>query len=284
MALSVGRHSPPWVELSAQGQTTVMAILNVTPDSFSDGGALASLGAIVARASEALNAGAHILDIGGESTRPGAAEVPVDVEIQRVIPAVQAILTEYPQAFISIDTRKAPVAEAALEAGAQMINDVSGLRFNPAIAPLIAKTGASLCLMHSQGTPETMQNNPSYIKGVLPEIRNFFQRQLKVAEEAGIKRSQVVLDPGFGFGKTLDHNLEILKHLSEFQSQGCPLLVGTSRKSFLTLGDSDISPVERDALTAASLALATQADIVRIHNPRMLVPVVRFLDRFRQIP
>jgi dihydropteroate synthase len=261
-------------------KTQIMAILNVTPDSFSDGGQINNLNSLLMAATQALEAGADILDIGGESTRPGAETIPIEVELSRVVPAIEAIRKHFPQAVISIDTRKSAVAEAALQAGASIINDVSGLQYDPEIADVAARHEARLILMHSQGTPETMQINPTYPSGVIPEIRAFFERQIERAVAAGVRREHIILDPGFGFGKTLQHNLELLHYISDFSDLGLPLLAGTSRKSFLTLGNLAIQPTEREALTAASLALAIQggAGMVRVHDARTQAPVVHMVD------
>jgi dihydropteroate synthase len=260
--------------------TQIMAILNVTPDSFSDGGQLASQETLLQAVAEALDAGADILDIGGESTRPGAETISIEEEQDRVVPAIEAIRKHFPKAVVSIDTRKSAVAEAALQAGASIINDVSGLQYDPEIAGIAARAEARLILMHSQGTPETMQLNPDYPSGVIPEIRAFFERQIERAVAAGVRRERIILDPGFGFGKTLQHNLELLHYISDFSDFGLPLLAGTSRKSFLTLGNQTIRPFERESLTAATLALAIQggAGMVRIHDARTQVPVVRMVD------
>lgn len=257
----------------------VMIILNVTPDSFSDGSRWDSLEELVAIAAHALELGANILDVGGESTRPGAKPVPEDEEIQRVVPAIKALRQAFPQAQISIDTRKAVVARAALEAGATMINDVSGGLFDPAMLPLVAEAQCPYVLMHSQGTPETMQENPTYTD-VVSEVCAFFYQHISYAVELGVKPEQLILDPGFGFGKTLAHNLELMRRLSEIVSIGFPVLVGTSRKSFLTLGTSAIPVDQREALTAASVAIAVQAGakIVRVHDVTTQMPVVRWLQ------
>lgn len=264
-------------------QTQIMAILNVTPDSFSDGGNLQSVDVVLSAAEKALRAGADILDIGGESTRPGAKTVPADIELQRVLPAVEAIRQRFPDARISVDTRKAQVAELAVQAGASIINDVSGLQFDAEMLNVLARTKAQLVLMHSQGTPEEMQRNPAYPAGVVDEVMAFFTRQIQAVERAGIAKGRIILDPGFGFGKTLAHNLSLLKHLGRFQELGCPVLVGTSRKSFLTLG-SDISPSEREALTEVSLALAIErgAAYVRVHDVVAQAPAVRLIEAFLQ--
>lgn len=261
-------------------RTRIMAILNVTPDSFSDGGRFDGLDDVLLAAERAVQAGADILDIGGESTRPGAKEISIEEETARVVPVIKALHRRFPEVLISIDTRKAAVAGAAVQAGAGMINDVSGLQFDPAIAGVAARAESWLVIMHSQGTPETMQANPSYSQGVIPDILAFFRQQVAVAEAAGVRRERIILDPGFGFGKTLNHNLEILGRFEAFQELGLPLLAGTSRKSFLALGNKSIGPQDREALTAASLALAIQkgASYVRVHDVESQAPAVRLLD------
>lgn len=257
-----------------------MAILNLTPDSFSDGGRLGSLDAVLKAAEEAITTGADILDVGGESTRPGAQEIPVEEELQRVIPAIEALRREFPHIPISIDTRKAPVAEAAVQAGAGIINDVSGLQYDPAIADIAARYDAQLVIMHSQGTPDTMQNAPCYPNGVVEEVIAFFRQQTALALNAGVSPERIILDPGFGFGKTVQHNLTLLHYMDKLVALGYPVLAGTSRKSFLTLGDTGITPDQREPLTAASLTLAIRkgARMVRVHDVATQAPVVRLVE------
>lgn len=264
----------------------IMAILNVTPDSFSDGGRLTSVDTVLRAAEHALAAGASILDVGGESTRPGAQTVDVQEEIARVIPGLTAIQRRFPEAVLSVDTRKSQVAEAAIQAGASWINDVSGLQYDPNMAKVIARHKATLVLMHSQGTPDTMQRDPQYPSGVVDSILHFMETQIGIAEQAGIARDHLVLDPGFGFGKTVAHNLELLRGLDQFQQLGLPLLVGTSRKSFLTLGNRDITVHEREALTAVSLTLAAQkgAAYVRVHDVETHTPVIRLAEALMPKP
>lgn len=257
----------------------VMAILNTTPDSFSDGGRLMDPEAAVAAAGKALAIGADWLDVGGESTRPGAEEVPIDEELSRVIPVIEAIHKAFPEARMSVDTRKAAVARAALAAGAQMVNDVSGMRFEPEMAAVVAEARCPIVLMHSQGTPLTMQEAPQY-HDVVGEVSRFLYGQVAAAVEAGIAPENIILDPGFGFGKTLDHNLALMRRLREIVSIGFPVLVGTSRKSFLTMGAGDRIPThQREALTAASLAAAVQAGarLLRVHDLESQMPVVDWL-------
>jgi dihydropteroate synthase len=232
-----------------------MAILNVTPDSFSDGGALTTVDDVLRHAEQAIRDGATILDIGGESTRPGAGDVPVGEECRRVLPAIQALAKAFPETPLSIDTRKSVVAQAALTAGAVMVNDVSGLQFDSAMAQVVASHQAFLALMHSQGTPGTMQDNPTY-NDVAGEVRDFLQQQAQVAIHAGTPRERLLIDPGFGFGKTLAHNWTLFEHLSTFCTLGYPLLLGLSRKSFLTRGDTSMAPAQRDELSVVAMERA----------------------------
>jgi dihydropteroate synthase len=261
-------------------KTQIMAIINVTPDSFSDGGVHNNVESALCAAETAIRSGADILDVGGESTRPGAGEVPTSEELQRVLPVIQALKSSFPDVPISIDTRKSVVAHAAVQAGASIINDVSGLQSDPKLAAITAAAHARLVIMHSQGTPEVMQKNPHYPNGLIQEIQLFFERQIALAVQAGVARERIILDPGFGFGKTLDHNLELLHNLHRFLDFNLPILVGTSRKSFLTLGQPHFPPNQREALTAASLALAIQggATMIRIHDTEIQTPVIRFVD------
>jgi len=244
----------------------IMGILNVTPDSFSDGGLFDSQDQAVERAQAMIAAGADILDIGGESTRPGAVTVDNANEIARTAPVIEAIraTSEVP---ISIDTRKADVASAALNAGASFVNDVAAMTFDPAMAEITRASGAPICLMHAQGDPETMQANPSY-GDVLLDVYDFLAARISVAEAAGITRDLIVVDTGIGFGKTLEHNLSLLRGMSLFHSLGCPILLGASRKRFIgTLGNA---PEPNDRM-AGSVAVALQGiaagvQFVRVHD------------------
>ncbi len=264
--------------LSLSERTRVMGVLNVTPDSFSDGGRYVDPGRAVAHALQMLDEGADIIDVGGESTRPGAREVSVGMEIERTVPLIARIRAQAPGAVVSIDTTKAPVARAALEAGAQMVNDISGLGFDAAIADVAAEFGASLVLMHMQGTPRTMQAAPHYTD-VVKEVLAFLDERATRAIEAGVPADRIIVDPGFGFGKALEHNLEILRRLDEFTALGYPVLVGTSRKSFI--GAITGRPAtERVHGTAATVAIAALrgASIVRVHDVAAMVDVVRVVD------
>lgn len=247
----------------------LMGIVNVTPDSFYDGGRYALAEAAVAHALELVEQGADILDIGAESTRPGAHPVQEQDEIDRVIPVV-ADLARRVTVPISVDTTKSGVACRALDAGASIINDVSALRFDAGMAPVIARSGAAVVLMHMQGTPQTMQQAPRY-RDVVAEIADFFAERIGAALQAGIDKSQIILDPGIGFGKLLVHNLEIVDRLSSFAMLHRPLLVGLSRKGFI--GQIVDRPVDdRQWGTAAAVALAVDrgAHILRVHDAAMM--------------
>lgn len=242
-----------------------MGILNVTPDSFSDGGRYADVGAAVQHACLLEQHGADILDVGGESTRPGARPVPVEEELQRVLP-VLAGLSGRVQCPISIDTYKAAVAKAAVDLGATIINDISGLTFDPEMVRTCAECEAGVIVMHIQGTPQTMQQAPRY-ESVVDEILAFFESRLQHLEAAGIAPVRIALDPGVGFGKTAEHNLQILRNIARFRSLGRPILIGHSRKRFLkaVLG----KPLDENAAgtVGVSLALAEQrVDLLRVHD------------------
>ena len=258
----------------------VMGILNVTPDSFSDGGDYHALPAALAHVESMVKAGADIIDIGGESTRPGAAPVSVPEELDRVLPIVEAVAEQFDVA-ISVDTSQPEVMRASVAAGAGMINDVRALREEGALEAAAA-TGAAVCLMHMQGTPATMQDAPRY--NALPgDVIEFLAERLQAAGSAGIRQDQLVADPGFGFGKTDRHNLQLLATLREFRSLGVPVLVGLSRKR--TLGQLAGSP-ERDrvpvGIAAAVIAASAGADIIRTHDVEETVDALRVVHEVRQ--
>src|SRR5687767_12611314 len=217
----------------------IMGVVNVTPDSFSDGGQFLDADAAVEHGLRLAAEGAHILDIGGESTRPGADPVGEEEELRRVVPVIERLIQDG-NARLSIDTTKVAVARAALEVGATLVNDVSALRFDPGMAGLVAESGAGCCLMHMLGEPRTMQENPRY-DDVVSEVKAFLEERLAFAVDAGIPEEHVCLDPGIGFGKTVEHNVELLNRLDELTAIGRPVLVGASRKRFLgrLLGDPD---------------------------------------------
>lgn len=250
------------LDLTRRG--VVMGILNATPDSFSDGGRHGSGAAALAHALRMVGEGAEIIDIGGESTRPGAAAVDAAVEIDRTVPLVRA-LREQSEVLISIDTSKAEVAAAAIGAGADIVNDVTGFR-DEAMARLCARTGAGICVMHMQGDPRTMQKNPCYQAGggVVTAVGAFFGERLDALTSRGIDPDCICFDPGIGFGKTLDHNLELLRRLGELQRLR-PVLLGVSRKSFIGKLTGEDDPGKRDRATAAITALAYRQG-VRLHR------------------
>jgi dihydropteroate synthase len=251
----------------------VMGILNVTPDSFSDGGRYASEAAILARVRQMVAAGADIIDVGGESSRPAADAVSLAEEIARVLPTIAAIRKEF-SVRISVDTTKAAVARLALEAGADIINDISALKFDPQMTELIRYTESPVVLMHMQGTPRSMQKDPKYVD-LIGEIRDFLQARIAWAEAHGINKSKIIIDPGIGFGKTLAHNLSILKHLDSFRSLGCPVLLGHSRKAFI--GKILAREIEdRDTATAIISALClAKVDIIRVHDVDKTVQAIK---------
>jgi dihydropteroate synthase len=244
----------------------VMGVVNVTPDSFSDGGRFLDPDAAVAHALALAEEGADIVDFGGESTRPGADPVPADEERRRVVPVIERV-AQGTAAQLSIDTSKAAVAEAAIAAGATLVNDVTALRGDPAMAGLVAEREVDCCLMHMLGEPRTMQLDPRY-DDVVSEVASFLEERLAFAVAQGVREDRVLLDPGIGFGKMLEHNLELLRRLDEIVALGRPVVVGTSRKSFLGLLTDRAEPDERLAGTIATnvLALERGAAVFRVHD------------------
>ena len=253
----------------------VMGIVNVTPDSFSDGGEYFDAGRAIAHGLELIEAGADVLDIGGESTRPGAEEVPVEEELRRIVPVVEGLAGIVP---ISIDTAKAPVAAAAIDRGASIVNDVTGLRGDERMASLCAERKVEVVLMHMLGTPRTMQDDPSY-GDVVGEIRDFLLERSELAVAAGIGREKIWIDPGIGFGKTLDHNLALLAATSEFAATGLPVMVGPSRKAFIGKIDGSAEDDRLGGTIAACLqALAGGAGMVRVHDVAPVVQAIRVAE------
>jgi dihydropteroate synthase len=241
----------------------LMGVVNVTPDSFSDGGQYLDPAAAIRHGEELLRDGASILDVGGESTRPGAEEVDQAEELRRVEPVVQALAGD---ATVSIDTSKLAVAEAALDAGAGIVNDVTAFEHEPDMAGLCAERGVGVVLMHMPGNPRTMQDDPRY-EDVVDDVKAFLVERMEFAVGQGIEEEQIWLDPGIGFGKTLEHNLELLRRLGELRDLGRPLVVGTSRKSFI--GKVDGSDVENrigGSIASSVLAVAEGADVLRVHD------------------
>lgn len=244
--------------------TKLMGVVNVTPDSFSDGGLYLDPEAAIAHGRELAAARAEILDVGGESTRPGAARVPAEEEMGRVVPVIRGLSDLDCQ--ISIDTSKAVVAAAALDAGAGIVNDVTALRGDPEMAGLCAERGATVVLMHMRGDPQTMQDDPRY-DDVVGEVRAFLAERLQAATAAGIPEDHVWLDPGIGFGKTAAHNMELLRRLAELRELGRPLVIGTSRKSFIGKVDGSAAGDRLGGTIASSvLAAAEGAEVLRVHD------------------
>lgn len=233
-----------YIQRTLPEKTEIMGILNITPDSFSDGGKYFDLKKAIAHGEEMVNQGADIIDIGGESTRPGAEIVPLAEELRRVIPVIENLAKKI-KIPISIDTYKSEVAKRALDAGAKMVNDISGLRFDPEMVKIVSQYQAPVVIMHIKGTPRNMQENPEYTDAV-DEIYDFFLERINFALNSGIKKENIYLDPGIGFGKTVEHNLGILRRLNEFYTLDCPLVLGTSRKSFIgKILDVEVDPVKK---------------------------------------
>lgn len=257
----------------------VMGILNVTPDSFFDGGKHVSLDAALRQAEQMLREGATIIDVGGASSRPGAPTVPLEEELRRVLPVVQALSERFPEAYLSVDTWRAGVAQAALSAGAHLVNDISAGRFEPDIFAVCAEARAPMVLMHMQGTPETMQQQPVY-QDVVTEIFDFFLERIAAARAAGVV--DLVLDPGFGFGKTIPHNFELLRRLADFRLLGCPVLVGVSRKSFIYKTLNTTAAEALNGTTALhAVALSNGGQILRVHDVKAARETVQLLQMMR---
>ena len=257
--------SPLPIQSIELDQPCIMGILNLTPDSFSDGGLFIKKDNAIKHVTQMINDGAQIIDIGGESTRPGAEEVSIDEECRRVIPVIEAI-REISDIPISIDTSKTEVMQQAISSGASMINDVNALRAAGAVE-LAAGLNIPVCIMHMQGLPRTMQHTPQY-KDVVQEVKSFLKERIEVCIKAGIKRSNIIIDPGFGFGKTLEHNLSLFKHLDELEDLDCPLLVGVSRKSMIgkVLDNAPADERLNGSVALATLAAWNNANILRVHD------------------
>lgn len=264
-------------EIELGKRTLVMGVLNVTPDSFSDGGLYFDKQLAIDRALQMVEEGADIIDIGGESTRPFSDPVPLEEELRRVIPVIEAIAPKV-AIPISIDTYKAKVASEALQAGASIVNDISGLRFDPDLARVVSENGAGLILMHIKGTPKTMQLDPHY-EDVILEIKEYLKESIKKAESEGVHPDSIVIDPGIGFGKKLNHNLEIFRRLRELEELGKPILVGPSRKSFI--GEILGVPVSErlyGTLGAVAYCALKGVHIVRVHDVKAVRQVLDIID------
>lgn len=267
-------------DLEIGSRSVVMGIINATPDSFSDGGRFDHVEAAVAHAMELVDQGAEILDIGGESTRPGAEAVSARKETARTVPVIEAIRKKS-EVLLSIDTSKAEVAQAAIDAGADIVNDVTGLTGDPQMAPVCASSGVGVVVMHMQGTPRNMQKNPDYSKsgGVVQAVKDFFQRRKEELINQGINPQCLCFDPGIGFGKTLEHNLELLRNLSEFTKEHL-IVLGVSRKSFLGALTGIENPSNRDAATSAVSVMAHLAGVRlhRVHDVAINVQALRVTE------
>jgi dihydropteroate synthase len=263
-------------------KTHVMGIVNVTPDSFSDGGRHFDRDGAIECGLRMVDDGADVIDIGGESTRPGADPLPLEEELRRTLPVIEA-LAKRVKVPISIDTYKAVVAKRALDAGASMVNDISGLRFDPEMAKTIAHYKVPVVMMHIRGTPKHMQADPVY-DALIPEIIEYLRGSIRIGMEAGIGEDMIVVDPGIGFGKTFDHNLEILGNLDAFTMLGKPLLVGPSRKAFLGRILGNAAPSDRVEGTAAAVAISilNGANVVRVHDVKEMARVAKVADAIKK--
>lgn len=276
--------------LDLSSRTCVMGILNATPDSFSDGGKFFNFDDAVAQGLMLVAQGADILDIGGESSRPFSKPVPADEEIKRVVPVIKA-LSKQVDVPISIDTMKSEVAREAIKAGASIINDITAMEHDPEMLFLAAEREVPVILMHMKGTPETMQIAPSY-DDFMQEIKDYLSGRVDAAMQAGIKREKIILDPGIGFGKTVTHNLMLIKHLEQLHSLGFPLLMGPSRKSFITNilkseFEREVPAVSLDAekgtLAAVAACIMNGSQIIRVHDVAAVKPLVHILDAIREV-
>jgi len=259
-----------------------MGILNVTPDSFSDGGLYYNFRIAIEHALSMAEQGADIIDIGGESTRPGAEPVSIEQEIERTIPVIKE-LSKHISIPISIDTYKAEVAKRAIDAGASIVNDISGLTFDKDMVKIVAKNNTPVIIMHIKGRPKDMQNKPEY-KALIPELLDFFRERISFALEAGVKEENIIIDPGIGFGKTFDHNLEIIDRLSEFKVFQRPIAIGLSRKAFISAILGNLPPNDRleGTISATAIALYNGADIVRVHDVKETLKAVKIVTAIKR--
>tara|TARA_B100001173_G_scaffold294317_1_gene288085 strand:- start:421 stop:1260 length:840 start_codon:yes stop_codon:yes gene_type:complete len=278
----VKKHFQNWCN-SPGRKTLVMGIINVTPDSFSDGGKYVKIKNAINHAKKMVNDGADIIDVGGESTRPGADEVSISEELRRVIPVVESIRSNFPDLLISIDTTKSVVAHEAVKAGADIINDVSGLDSDIDMVGMVANLKVPIIIMHMKGNPRNMQINPKY-KNLIGEITSFFEKKIKIATELGINRNLIIIDPGIGFGKTINHNFEIISKLKEFSKLDLPIMIGPSRKSFI--GKTLNLPVEsriEGTSAAITASILNGANIVRVHDVLEMKRVAEITEKIRMM-
>jgi dihydropteroate synthase len=263
-------------------KTYIMGILNVTPDSFSDGGLYFDKSIAIKRAIQMVEDGADIIDIGGESTRPGSEPIPVEEELRRVIPVIKKLAKEI-GIPISIDTYKSEVAKRALDAGASIINDISGLRFDPEMVRVVSEYKVPVVIMHIKGTPKDMQVNPVY-EALIPEIIDYLRASIRLAMNSGIPEDKIIIDPGIGFGKTFDHNLKIINKLREFTFLEKPILIGPSRKAFIgkILGDVPVEDRLEGTAAAVAISIMNGANIIRAHDVKEMIRVVKVVDAIRR--
>jgi dihydropteroate synthase len=264
-------------------KTYIMGILNVTPDSFSDGGRFFNPASATSRGIQMAEEGADIIDIGGESTRPGSEPLSIEEELRRTIPIV-GTLAKRIDVPISIDTYKSEVAKMALDAGASIVNDISGLRFDPGMAKVVAGYKVPVVVMHIKGSPKDMQKNPVY-EALIPEIVDYFRERIRSATESGIPKDKIIIDPGIGFGKTSEHNIEIINKLDEFTLLEKPVLIGPSRKAFLGKMLGDVPAGERLEATAAAVSISIMkgANLVRVHDVKEMVRVAKVADAVKRM-
>jgi dihydropteroate synthase len=263
-------------------KTYIMGILNVTPDSFSDGGLYFDKSTAVKRAFQMVEEGADIIDIGGESTRPGSEPITIEEELMRTIPVIEAISKEA-KIPLSIDTYKSEVAKRALDAGASMVNDISGLRFDPKMPEVVSEYKVPVVIMHIRGNPRDMQQNPVY-EALIPEIMDYLRTGMIIARQAGISEDMIVIDPGIGFGKTFDHNLQVIHNLHELTLLEKPILIGLSRKAFIgkILGDIPVTERLEGAAAAISISIMNGANIIRAHDVKEIVKVAKVADAIKK--
>ncbi len=262
-------------------KTYIMGILNATPDSFSESGLYFDKAEAIKRATQMVEDGADIIDIGGESTRPGSEPVTIEEELRRTIPVIESLAKEI-KIPISIDTYKSEVAKNALDAGASMVNDISGLRFDPKMPGVISKYKVPVVVMHIRGKPKDMQQNPVY-EALIPEIMDYLREGIRIAMKSGISEDKIIIDPGIGFGKTFNHNLEIINNLREFTLLEKPILIGPSRKAFIgkILGDAPVTERREGTASAVAISIINGANIIRVHDVKEMVSVAKIADAIK---
>ncbi|MGE5299440.1 MAG: dihydropteroate synthase [Acidobacteriota bacterium] len=263
-------------------KTYIMGILNVTPDSFSDGGFHFDKTSAVDQGLRMVEAGADVIDIGGESTRPGSEPLALEEELRRTIPVIESLSAKV-GVPLSVDTYKAEVAAKALDAGASIVNDISGLRFDPAMAGVVSTYKVPVVVMHIKGSPRSMQQSPVY-EALIPEILEYLRGSIRIAQEAGVSEEKIIIDPGIGFGKTFDHNLEILHNLDRFSFLGRPVLIGPSRKAFIgkILGDAPPQGRMYGSAAAVAISIIKGANIVRVHDVKEMAEVAKVADAIKR--